>query len=439
MDMNRTNKQATLGESTRANEDFWTSFVENEWERKPAVLKSPFSTDFVAEGQFLSWLRTAFDGTQDALGKEFFLSGIQQATPSGALLPLDSESTIHEFTERLSTTVGIKDYQYVLYGIGRFDASTTLRTRQALRPLLQRLGLPAGAVDTDCFFGDYKETAAGLHKDNAGVFSYVVHGTKTMLVWPFEYFADKTDIADAIRRKVRLSHVDFRPHVANATVLTAEPGDVLYWPSTYWHVSVGDGSPQMTFNISLYFPYQPRADVDEIIRLIAGPKLEQVWEEFYATQGKSVEELVRSVPESWRQVVDIYKQALNSNKFEGMLLGSWMRRLSSGGFTTRPAYNPNYEVADDDLLRGDPDFPVLTAPAAGDKRIVAASGSIFTAADERWLEVLVACANEGKPFSLNDVAARCGDISDANKRFVMDELRNIAERLTQCWGLHKVS
>jgi hypothetical protein len=257
-------------------------------------------------------------------------------------------------------------------------------------------------LDTDCFFGDYKETAAGLHKDNAAVISYVVHGTKTMLVWPFDYFADKTDVQDAIRQKVRLGDVDFRPYVKDATELEDGPGDVMYRPSTYWHVSVGEVNPQMTFNISLYFPYNPRADVEEVIRLLAGPRLDKVWETFYAPR----KDAGISLPDSWQEVVNIYKEVLGSKKFEGMLLGSWMRRQSNGGFTTRPAPNPDWNVTNDTQLIGDAEYPVLTAPVAGDKRIVAACGTIFTADDMPWLDVLIRRINHGQPFTLAQAAER---------------------------------
>ena len=419
-------------ELPQAQEERWDMFVCEYWEKRPVVLKSPFGDNFISAAQPVNWLRKAYEPGQSPLGREFFIKGIKQPSPSGDLLPLAGETTLEEFIQRLATQVGISDYQYVLYGLGRFDAQTMLSTRQAIWPLLQRIGLPSGALDTDCFFGDYKETAAGLHKDNAAVISYVVHGTKTMLVWPFDYFADKTEVQDAIRQKVRLGHVDFRPYMKDATELVAGPGDVMYWPSTYWHVSVGEGTPQMTFNISLYFPIQPRADVDEIIRLLAGPRLDKVWERFYSQQtGPEI-----ALPESWQQVVNIYKEVLNSKKFEGMLLGSWMRRLSSGGYTTRPAPNPDWNATDDCLLLGDSGFPVLTAPVAGEKRIISACGTIFTADDMPWLDVLVKLVNEGKPFTLSQAVKRCAAGGHAAPLSLM---RTVAERLLQCWALQKVT
>jgi hypothetical protein len=414
--------------------DLWEHFVANFWEKKPTVLSRPFGNSLVSDSQALSWISEAFSNRGSQLGKEFFIEGVKQDLPEAELLPRHDEFSIEAYTKRLAQEQKIKDYQFVLYGLGRFDPLTTVSTKKALQPLIEKIGLPAGTLDTDCFFGDYRETAAGLHKDNAAVFSYVVHGQKTMLVWPYEYFAHATDNPDAIRQKVRLSDIDFRQHLDAATALVGNPGDVLYWPSTYWHVSIGRGDPQMTFNISLYFPYRPRADVDEILNLLTKPKLDSLWERFYPTQGISPQDLAQQVPASWSKVVETYQEVLNSKKFQGMLLGAWMRRVSSGGFTTRPIPNLNWKISSRDLVRGHEQFPILTAPSEMGKVIVAAAGMIFLARHDGPIQTIINLASSGKAFCLEDLEGA----NSASSESWLNEGRELIEKLLKCWGLLRI-
>ena len=414
--------------------NLWDHFVANFWEKEPTVLSRPFGNSLVSESQALGWISEAFSKGGSQLGKEFFIGGVKQDLPGAEFLPGQNEVSIEAYTKRLAEELKIRDYQFVLYGLGRFDPLTTASTKKALQPLIEKIGLPAGALDTDCFFGDYRETAAGLHKDNAAVFSYVVHGQKTMLVWPYEYFAHATDDPDSIRQKVRLSEIDFRQHLDAATALVGNPGDVLYWPSTYWHVSVGEGDPQMTFNISLYFPYRPRADVDEILNLLTKPKLASLWERFYPSQGISPQDLAQNVPASWSKVVETYQEVLHSKKFQGMLLGAWMRRVSSGGFTTRPLPNMDWKIAPGDLVRGHEQFPILTAPSEMGKVIVAAAGMIFLARHDGPIQAIVSLASSGKAFNLEDLA----EANSASSENWHNEARELMEKLLKCWGLLRV-
>lgn len=415
------------------NEDFWGYFLEHIWEKKPMLLKKPFGADFIGDTAGLKWLRGAFSEEGSMLGKEFFINGRMQPPPSGDLLPRSDETTIKSFCDRLAAS-GVSDYQYVMYGLGRFDPDTMVKGRQALSGLTDRLGVAAGSFDTDCFFGDYKETAAGLHKDNAAVFSYVVHGEKTMLVWPYEYFAHEAKMPDAVRSKVRLSEVDFRPHLEAATVLTGQAGDFMYWPSTYWHVSVGEGRPQMTFNMSLYFPWRPRNDVDEILNLLTHQELSSVWDTFYPMEGRTLEQMAARIPDSWSRIVECYRKALSSKRFEGMLLAAWLRKVSTGGFTTRPAQNLDWRLAPGQEVQGRSELPVLTAPAGEGKVMVAAAGSVFLSDEAGPAIVVAARSREPGAFLLEDLAA---EHAPGNAMWLA-EARRIGEKLVKCWGLTKV-
>lgn len=419
----------------RLSDPFWSEFVTTTWEKQPAVLTRPFPHPLVTEAEGLAWLRRAFCEPRDAAGKEFFVGFRKQASPTGALLPEPGEESVAGFASRLGRERSLRNFQYVVYALQRFDPQPWFRTRTFFGPLLARVGLPAGDVNTDCFFGDYRETAAGLHKDNASVFSYVVHGSKKMLVWPFEYFEKETANPAALYEKDGLPHVDIRRHMDAATVLEGRAGDILYWPSTYWHIGVGDGQPHMTFNMSLYFPYRARKRVEEVLDLLLEPEFRNDWMSFHPFETDRIQELAQSVPDAWARVVETYRRVLASPKFEGMLLAAWMRRLTSGGFTSLPAWNSDTRVDPEDSFTGRPGSPVLSAPLGGGKLLMAANGGVFLADEAGPVRSVIEAVNSGEPFTLASIVRRT-DGPDSNLEV---EIRALIEKLLRFWAVERHS
>jgi hypothetical protein len=66
----------------------------------------------------------------------------------------------------------------------------------------------------------------------------VIRGKKRMLAWPFEYFLGRVKgVTPADRYFNKRLAIDHTPYRKDAVVLDAEAGDVIYWPSHYWHVA----------------------------------------------------------------------------------------------------------------------------------------------------------------------------------------------------------
>ena len=80
----------------------------------------------------------------------------------------------------------------------------------------------------------------GLHKDTQEVFGFVVRGEKTILAWPFDYFLSRVEGVPTASRYFQVQlPVDYRKFRKDALVLRARAGDIIYWPSDYWHIAEG--------------------------------------------------------------------------------------------------------------------------------------------------------------------------------------------------------
>jgi hypothetical protein len=83
------------------------------------------------------------------------------------------------------------------------------------------------------------------------VLTFPVLGTKRFLTWPRPYGEQHVDIQDSL---------SYAHHLPTATVLTAEPGDIAYWPADYWHIADGPVAVSAALNIGLWWD-RPALDV----------------------------------------------------------------------------------------------------------------------------------------------------------------------------------
>ena len=99
---------------------------------------------------------------------------------------------------------------------------------------LKSLNITSGAVQADAFVGSYRHGFFGLHKDEFGVFTFPVSGSKYYLSWPFETFAH---LPNAKRDECWNSEVPVPyEHVRDdARVMTPGLGEYAYWPASRWH------------------------------------------------------------------------------------------------------------------------------------------------------------------------------------------------------------
>ncbi len=172
--------------------------------------------------------------------------------PAGLVehLPGASDTNFAMHADRVSRAFGV-GWSVVANSAQAFSSDLYRFARDVLVGMRDSMdGLPAGISDCFIVSGAYASGPTRIHKDTADVFLFVVEGVKTMLLWPYEALADLAPAeADPLHEYVALGidpdAVDIEP-----VRLTGRPGDVLYWPASYWHCAESDGRPSLSLHIA---------------------------------------------------------------------------------------------------------------------------------------------------------------------------------------------
>lgn len=142
-----------------------------------------------------------------------------------------------DLRRRVSKTAGRGPIALVASGLQQHSHRLWFATAQTLEGLFRRTGLPAYGVEVGAFVGDYQTTPFGVHQDEVEVFMYMVEGTKGIRFWR------PTDLTE---HQVMRHGREYGPVKRKSFLLRAREGDLLYWPSTHWHVGEPSG-----FSVSL--------------------------------------------------------------------------------------------------------------------------------------------------------------------------------------------
>lgn len=161
------------------------------------------------------------------------------------LLPNATDGGLSAYALRVSQELLDEDFSLALLGASYYDVALFDATRNFIRPLLAKTGMPQGMVDVDIFFGKYRVTPIGIHRDNATNFSFVISGNKRYVFWP------PSAISTPSNSHV-LGRTDWQ-HYPSSIEISAVPGDVVFWPADYWHLAVSDATDTAaTVNIAIY-------------------------------------------------------------------------------------------------------------------------------------------------------------------------------------------
>lgn len=146
-------------------------------------------------------------------------------------------------------------FGFNVHDLGRRAPDLLARTQPFREQLTAVPGFPSVRHwELDAFVGTYRATPFGIHRDNGGVFSFCLVGTRTYLLWPPAYFtANHPDLTKPDPEIIAR-------HAEAATRIDVEPGYGLYWPSNRWHVVLGNGEPFAMAQVSAYFD---QADLPE--------------------------------------------------------------------------------------------------------------------------------------------------------------------------------
>ncbi len=223
---------------------FWASFAKQYWENQPLVLKHPFAAPITTTAQIFRAIVEARDelGRAQKRHVRFFVDDEIHRSGVKRNLPRPTDGNFNGYRERIGQSLNGAGFGLVVVGYPEFDARIRNRIRKFLRPL-QHLVRPRVQSKTLLFLGDYKRTPVGIHKDPHGTFVFVIEGRKRFRAWPSAFFPDAEKITGQLR---------YRQFLAGAITLEGAAGDLIYWPSSHWHIGEAVGSFSISLNVGVF-------------------------------------------------------------------------------------------------------------------------------------------------------------------------------------------
>ncbi|HSQ18884.1 MAG TPA: cupin domain-containing protein [Blastocatellia bacterium] len=384
---------------------FWTNFVKRHWNRKPLVIKNPFSVPVSTTEETFAALRKASDAFEKdgAHVKWRFYKGddgfMLEGSKLAGYVPSRSDQSLSDYAKRINAKLKRESFGLVLHELQEYHPQFYLRTREFLSGLAAQVRV-RWRVMPGLFVGNYEQTPFGIHQDPANVFDFIIEGGKRIYLWPEDYFRDSFD---------RLRDSDFATLRRDATVLEGEPGDVLYWPGRYWHVgeslglSIGVSAALIPVRLSNFI-------LDEIKNEIADVDTSLFGDDGFPLSAGDVEKSPEMIAATVEQATKLLRRARHDFDFTQSLQVSWLNHMTSGGSDPAPPPLPLEMLDDDSLIRGLPEVPIvwivsdnqIVCSANGHSVLLPAAPAII-----RLLKVL----NDGATLRVRDFIGKYSGVS----------------------------
>ena len=377
-------------EVTALDAEFWDSFVERFWRTdQPVHLRFRQPPLELGTRDFFDVVVRASEEYRNVVAGGFlrmYVDGRMLVCGMDELLPAAADGDIEAYAERARAAVGGSEFTVILYSSQRFSHKIQREGRAFLAPLIERVGLPSGYADIDAFCGQYSRTPFGIHKDYAANFSYVVSGTKSMLFWPDEAFKSRDPGHPGF-----LVRDDYETFEDSALRIDARPGDMMFWPASYWHIAVSDersarsdGAWPTTVNLALYESQSalgPASNAWGTVqrRLASLPQPPGTWDSAGA-----------AMPSLFGQALEATRAAAASPELDVQLQDDWLRFASGGGYKTisREPVPGRYQPGD--VVRLSPGSRILLHRPAEGRLVVASNGQLIRVRDSDSITGLVA-------------------------------------------------
>lgn len=351
----------------------WEVFVSRYWDRAPVLFRSPGPVPFVAE--------EVFEAATATVGPDGAASKAVQLTSEGRRLPTIDRATPHvddgdfdSYVSRITERLGGDRHALVISSFHAYGPAMWSRQRAFFAPLWQRVGIPMTTALTTLFHGNYEHSPVGVHKDRYGTFMYVLSGRKRMRMWsrrPWEHDASTI--------------VDYDQYLDSSISAEAEAGQLLYWPSSHFHVgeNIGD-QPATSVNVGV--PREERRMDQETVALLGDTPAAEYGDvgAYLASVLPPVEAamftdgIAAQPPDALRlgldQVVSRLTVAWTGRRRRELALN----RYTAGGFQPVPAARPLHRLSTRDRLRLDPAASILWCVVDETSALCSANGHTAT-------------------------------------------------------------
>lgn len=419
---------------------FWSHFVERHWEKSPLVIKQPFTTPLANEEELFGALVDACDqyrcGERESLpesernARVRFNLGHARAghaqlmTDVGKHLPQFADGSVEGYARRLARESGDIQFELIVHHFQAFSAELWLRMSGFFRGLYEFVGIPAENSEAVVFLRNHETTSFGLHQDAAGVFMFILKGRKRVLTWPQEFFAGKAN---------SFCTLDYQQFRGDALILEGEPGDVIYWPSSHWHVAESFGPLSASISLGLRLHYDPVKEVlRHLGRAVGAPPVVDT----YPFHPDGLQQSAGVMPAAMEAAFETVKAVCRGSELEGLIKLAWLNRVTSFGFLKVPPPLPRRTLGDGEVIRGRPGHPVVWVPWDDGRIACSANGHSFKIKGSAQVIRMIELLNTGDPRKVADIIEECAGGGAARDVAI---LRNVLESLFRIRAVEAIS
>lgn len=391
-----------------ATERFWQNFANQSWEKRPIVFREAFTekitnTNEIFEGLVYAGERARSRAIPNPNDIRFYIDN-SQVLENNAYLPSPSDASVWDYAERLDKMLEGQPYTLIINSFQLFSEKLWLQLRSFLRGMYGALGsIPAGAVDAHIIVANYGVSPFKLHKDPNAVFTFVVEGRKTMLVWPFKTFQSETPDPEAIHKQVDLHGVDYEPFRDQAIALAGEAGDVLYWPSSYWHAGESDLSKlHITLHLSCHLNAQPfRWIVNTAEKMVEQQLALEGWQESYPFDVNNLRQSAQQIPTAIQTALHTFTALTQQLPLEQALKVKWLNRATGLGFEMFPFQREPLVLSRNQFIQCDPLYPIVWLIEPEQKLLCSVNGQTFITTAHPQLIKLLDLLNTGEKMMVS--------------------------------------
>lgn len=425
----------------------WPHFVQQFWNRRPVLYKRLAQPPF-EQGEVFRAAAMAADAhrADQAARLVRFTLGDEQLLQPDETLPTIRDASFDGYRTRLRGLLETQRYALTINGLHAHDRALWLRERAFFAPLWQQIGQPLTGAITTLFHGNYEYSPVGVHKDRFATFLYALRGRKRMRFWARKPW-----------RAAVSTVVDYQAYLGDSFVGDVEPGDLLYWPSSYYHIGESvDGAVATSVNIGIPIDeHRALYDVDDLlIGPFETPRLNALGQN--ATRGLpavAAPALVRTphrngvlaagLPPALEAAMRAMRERLRPAALRESAMLASLKRWTAGGFEPVPVPHRRKTLADAAVVRGAPGFPLRGHAASGRGCWVAANGHLYrTTEAPAHVASLLDALNSGRAATVSQLLHGFRAGAAPMRRMVIPAgragMRHLLEQLESCGAIHRV-
>lgn len=400
----------------------WTGFAAQSWGKAPVALNTvPLATPSEAF-QALITMCDAYRAGEPEPTSENLRLAVQHRKLEADVhrhLPSAEDGSGADYAARLERDLHSRTFFIYARDIQVFSPLLWDRARDVLAALFDRIGIPAGHVELELFFGRYEFTTGGIHRESCSNLHCVLDGHKRMHIWPKDAWTDSSAMNKGEAYAGYLDATDIGRHIAGATTLDGRSGDILYWPAEAWHVGE---APELTLcmNIAIYMEGQPSDLAAGIVSKLVSARLGRDARLISYPMSQSRSSGGEILPEPIEKTLLSLRQMGSDSGLAGAVAAEWLKRKTGFGFEKPPRRAPSRGVPVGATIRGSRKYRVLWMETDDEELVYAANGHASTAPCRPGVIGLLERLNRGEPAQVSDLLR--DDPSPNELQAIVDEL-----------------